>query len=126
MTIAGATVGLALAAGSAFADIPEIVVEAAAPKHDKVPGQPPGGAQVDLLSVRYHVHTAGLDLSRHADVEKLQQQIKEAATRGCKDIRAGHPTASLSDESECVKMAIDGAMAQAKPMIDAAAKKPAK
>jgi hypothetical protein len=75
-----------------------IVVEAAAPVHSAPTGQsPPGGASVDLLSVKYHVHLGNLDLTKHADVVALQDKITEAAKKGCKDIQNQYPLRPMSD-----------------------------
>jgi len=81
-----------------------------------------GGAQVDLLSVRYHVHLAGLDLTKTADVVKLQDQIKVAAQKACKAIQDQYPTRSMSDEQTCVTEATGRGMAQAKDAVAAAEK----
>jgi hypothetical protein len=72
--IASSAAVLSLATATVFADqMQEIVVEAAAPIHSQPVGQnPPGGASVDLLSVRYHVHLGNLDLTKHADVVALE------------------------------------------------------
>lgn len=118
-----AIAGFALMATTARADMPQIVVEAKAPVHaEKAANTSPGGAQVDMLSVQYHVHMDGLDLSKTADVARLQDQIKVAAQKACKTIQDQYPDRSLSDEQSCVKEATGRGMAQAKNAIAAAAK----
>jgi UrcA family protein len=126
--IATAATGLSLAATLALADpMQEIVVEAAAPVHSQPTGQsPPGGASVDLLSVRYHVHLGNLDLTKHADVVALEEKIKEAAKKGCKDIKNQYPLRPMSDEDSCVTAAVSSAMVKAREAIAAADKKSSK
>ena len=127
LLLATATAGLALAVTHVFAADPlEIVVEAAAPVHSAPTGQsPPGGASVDLLSVKYHVHLGNLDLTKHADVVALQDKITEAAKKGCKDIQNQYPLRPMSDEDSCVKQAVANAMLKANKAIADAQKKPA-
>jgi len=119
---------LTLSGTRAFADqMQEIVVEAAAPVHSESTGQgPPGGASVDLLSVRYHVHLGNLDLTKHADVVALEDKIKEAAKKGCKDIKNQYPLRPMSDEESCVSASVNKAMVRAREAIAAAEKKSAK
>jgi len=84
---------------------------------------PPGGvAPVDLLSVKYQVHVEGLDLTKHADVMKLEDQIKVAAKKGCAAIQTQYPLHSMSDEQACVTNATKKAMVQASDLISAAEK----
>jgi UrcA family protein len=113
-----------LLAGTSFAEeIAEIVVEAKAPvgvKH--LPQKPPGGMSVDLLSVKYRVLTGNLDLTKHSDVLKLEDQIKVAAQKACDSIAAQYPTRSMSDAQTCVKDAVEGTAAQEKDLIAAAEK----
>jgi len=126
--LSGTTAGLLLAAVAATAaDMPAIVVEAGAPVHSESTGTgAPGGAAVDVLSVKYHVHLAGVDLTKHADVMKLDEQIKAAAKKGCEWIKTQYPTRSMSDEQTCLNDALKGAMAQEKELVAAAEKKAAK
>lgn len=129
MPVVGATVGLALAASYAFAadQQPEIVVEATAPVHSAPTGQgAPGGATIDMLSVRYHVHLGNLDLTKHADVVALEGQIKAAAAKGCKEIHEQYPLRPMSDEDACVSMAVKNAMVSVQAAIAAAEKKAGK
>jgi len=108
------------------ADLPEIVVEANAPtvhvsKHHEA--SMPGGASVDLLQVRYHVHLKGLDLAKQADVAKLDELIKEAAVKGCDTIKQQYPLATPSGPDTCVADAVKSADAQRKAALAAAMKK---
>jgi UrcA family protein len=126
--IASSAAVLSLATATVFADqMQEIVVEAVAPIHSQPVGQnPPGGASVDLLSVRYHVHLGNLDLTKHADVVALEERIKEAAKKGCQDIRKQYPLRDMSDEDSCVNAAVKGAMVKVQEAVAAADKKSGK
>ena len=120
-----ALLGLGISAATAYAeDMPQIVVEATAPVHTQTTNEhPPGGiAPVGLLSVKYNVHVEGLDLTKHADVMKLEDQIQVAAKKGCADIQKQYPLHSMSDEQACVTNATKKAMVQAKDLIAAAEK----
>jgi UrcA family protein len=75
-----------------------------------------------LLSVKYQVHVEGLDLTKHADVLKLEDQIKVAAKKGCAEIKSQYPLHSTSGEQECEATATKKAMVQAKDLIAAAEK----
>lgn len=119
LVIVGAALGVAVAA-----EMPQIVVEATAPVHAERTNQgAPGGAQVDLLSVKYHVHLAGLDLTKHADVMQMEEQIKVAARKACAAIKDQYPTRSMSDEQSCVTDATNKALAQAKLLVADAERK---
>lgn len=125
VTVATTLMGLATVAATCYADdIPQIVVEATAPVHSQATNEhPPGGvAPVDLLSVKYQVHVEGLDLTKHADVVKLEDQIKVAAKKGCSAIQTQYPLHSMSDEQACVTNATKKAMVQASGLISAAEK----
>ena len=120
-----ALLGLGIVAATAYADdMPQIVVEATAPVHTQTTNEhPPGGiAPVGLLSVKYNVNVQGLDLTKHADVMKLEDQIQAAAKKGCADIQKEYPLHSMSDEQACVANATKKAMAQANTLITAAEK----
>lgn len=115
--------GLSVAFAAVAADVPEVVVEAGAPVHVAKAGQSTtGGAQVDMLSVKYHVHASGLDLTKTADVAKLDEQIKMAAQKGCDTIKAQYPARSMTDDQSCVAAAIKSADVQRKALIAAAGK----
>jgi UrcA family protein len=117
--------GLGIVAATGYADdVPQLVVEATAPVHTQATNEhPPGGvAQVNLLSVKYQVHVEGLDLTKHADVMKLEDQIKVAAKKGCAAIQTQSPLHSMSDEQACVANATKKAMVQANDLISAAEK----
>jgi len=121
--VATALMGLGLVAAAAYADdMPQIVVEATAPVHSQTTNEHPTGgvAPVGLLSVKYQVHVEGLDLTKHADVLKLQDQIKVAAKKGCTEIQSQYPLHSMSDEQACEATATKKALAQANDLIAAA------
>jgi UrcA family protein len=125
MRIATALMGVGIVAATAYADdMPQIIVEATAPVHSQATNEhPPGGvAPVGLLSVKYQVHVEGLDLTKHADVTKLEDQIKLAAKKGCAEIQSQYPLHPMSDEQTCEATATKKAMAQAKDLIAAAEK----
>ncbi len=115
---------LTLVAALAFsAETPEIIVEAAAPVKHATAGHSSSGVATELLSVRYRVQLAGLDLTRHADVEKLTQQIHDAAAKGCKQIRDEYPLRPMTDQATCVSTATDSAMQTARAAIAEAEKR---
>jgi UrcA family protein len=122
--ISATGLALSFATTLALADpMQEIVVEAAAPVHSQPTQEsPPGGASVDLLSVRYHVHLGNLDLTKHADVLALEAKITEAAKKGCQDIKKQYPLRPMSDEDACVANAVKSAMVKAREAIAAADK----
>ena len=123
--VATALMGLGIVAAAAYADdLPQIVVEATAPVHTQTTNEhPPGGvAPVGLLSVKYQVRVEGLDLTKHADVMTLEDQIAVAAKKGCAEIQKQYPLHSMSDEQACVTNATKKAMVQAKDLIAAAEK----
>ena len=96
--------GVVLGAGSVLADeTAQVVVEAKAPVHSqRAPDDTTsGGARVDVLSVTYHVHLAGLDLSKHNDFVQAQEQVKVAAKKACATIQSDYPTRPMSDEQAC-------------------------
>jgi len=115
---AGALVSVATVAFSG--DLKEIVVEATPVQKTEIPQNTSGGAEVDLLSVRYRVSLAGLDLTKQADVAKLQDEVKAAAKKGCETIRKQYPVRSLSDEQSCEKAAAADAMPKVQEAIAAA------
>lgn len=101
--IASIVAGVLLTAGSALADeTAQVVVEAKAPVHSQhAPDTSSGGARVDVLSVAYHVHLSGLDLSKRNDFAQAQEQVKVAAKKACTSIQAEYPTRPMSDEQAC-------------------------
>jgi UrcA family protein len=120
LLVAGAAFSVTVAAG----EMSQIVVEASAPVHaERTTQGAPGGAQVDLLSVKYHVHLAGLDLTKHADVMMMEEQIKVAASKACAAIKDQYPTRSMSDEQSCITDATNKALAQAKLLVADAERK---
>jgi UrcA family protein len=117
--------GMAVAIGSRAADLPEIVVEANAPvvHVTKSEESKPGGARVDLYQVRYHVHLDGLDLSRQADVARLDELIHNAAVKGCNEIKDQYPLVMTSGTKECVAEAVKSAETQRKAALASALRK---
>ena len=122
--VATAVAGLTLGTGLALADdINQVVVEAKAPVHSqKTREGEPGGARVDLLSITYHVHLAGLDLTKSADVATAQDQVKVAAKKACAAIQSAYAVEHLSDAQACEREATARGMDQLNKMVTAAAK----
>jgi len=60
-----------------------------------------------------------LDLSRTADVRKLEQRIAEAARRICEELASEYPFGQPSTPV-CIRRAIDDAMAQVDEAVDEA------
>ncbi len=120
--LGAALAGCLFGTAPVFADeTAQIVVEAKAPVHREAVNEgAPGGARVDLLSVSYHVHLAGLNLARHADVLEAQDQIRVAARRACAAIQAEYPVRQMSDEQSCVNDTVSHGMEQLKGLIAAA------
>ncbi|HMK86223.1 MAG TPA: UrcA family protein [Steroidobacteraceae bacterium] len=117
---AAVSAGLAMAAFAS--ELTEIIVETT-PVQAKNLGQQSGGSAIVLYSINYRVSLAGLDLTKQADVARLQDQIKTAATKGCKAIKDQYPLDSMSDEQSCITAAIDGAKPKVQQAINAAEKK---
>jgi len=115
---------LAVVAPAAFAaETPEIIVEAAAPVKATAVARSSSGVSTEILSVRYRVRLAGLDLTRHADVEKLTQMIHDAAAQGCKHIKEQYPLRPMTDDATCISNASESAMATARVAIADAEKR---
>jgi len=117
---ATAIAGCVLGMTPAFADVPQVVVEATAPvQHTSANA---GADRVDMLSVKYHVHMQGLDLTKHADVLQAEEQVKVAATKACEAIQVQYPTRPLSDQKSCISDATSRGMGELKLLIATAEK----
>ena len=109
-------------AGALAADMPEVVVEATAGPTHQTPREhvAPGGATVELLSIKYHVHVGALDVAKSADLAKLDEEISAAAKKGCDAIQNAYPLRTMSDAKSCVADAVKGAAGQRQALIAAA------
>jgi UrcA family protein len=110
---------VALAAGVAFADgfasaqpVREVIVEAPRPER--------GGGSGELASVRLRVGYADIDLATPAGAAMLEQRIREAARRACRDLEILYPDTAGSRDRPCMKAALDPALAEARAAIAAA------
>lgn len=122
---------LALALGLLASEEPARAQQAAGPMEEVVVvaprlvrhdvGRTSTGGRVELVSLTRHVSAGDLDLTRHADVLELQTRINDTAKEACDYLAEMFPFAS-EDTPDCVRQAVDGAMAQAQKAIDAANK----
>lgn len=114
--------GFAMASETAVAqELTEIVVESAPPHVQNVPG--PAGATVhtQLISVKYRVNYADLDLTTHSGAAALEQRISDAAKKGCAEIDRAYPlTAPPRGDTTCFNNAREGGMVKARAAIAAA------
>lgn len=83
-------------------------------------GRTSSGSPVELISLSRRVSYADLDLKVHANVIELDKRIENIAKEACEQLATLFPLSESSTE-DCVDDAIDGAMAQARAAIEAAA-----
>jgi hypothetical protein len=122
--IAAAASALIISSMAVAQNIEEITVQATRNLNVKSDAQtPPGGAQVQDVSLSYRVNTAGLNLALHADVLEMEKRVKDAALTGCKEIGRQYPN-SMPNVADCAKAASDKAMIKVNALAAAAAKKP--
>ncbi|MDE2305142.1 MAG: UrcA family protein [Gammaproteobacteria bacterium] len=81
-------------------ELEEVVVEAHHMVTSKQVGRTSSGIPIVEMSVSYRVSTEGLDLSKHADMQRMEKRIKDAARSACKDIAREWPFES-HDEAQC-------------------------
>ena len=118
LSLAALATGLVLA-GPALAATEEIVVEA--PRVETMPATAQtGGAQVNLISIRYRVAYADLDLATHSGALALQKRIDDTAAKACKEIDKLYPIGAPSSDKDCVKAAKSSAAAKVTEAIAAA------
>ena len=77
---------------------------------------PPGGAQVEVTTIKMHVSYADLDLGKSSDVVVLQARIKAAANDECKQLDKLYP---LTPDEHCVEEAVVTATAQVEAALAA-------
>ena len=106
--------GLAIAMGAAMADPIEVVVIEAA--RAGKPSTPSSVATERKILLQGWVRYADLDLATSAGASELEQRIEQMATSLCKELDDAYP---LIEDHDCVKNAVDGAMADARKAIDA-------
>tara|TARA_R110002110_G_scaffold111137_2_gene276814 strand:+ start:9953 stop:10255 length:303 start_codon:yes stop_codon:yes gene_type:complete len=95
----------------------EIVV--VAPRITREREERVGVARVLTVNRDEAVSLADLDLSRTADVRKLEQRIAEAAGRICEELANEYPFGEPSTPV-CIRRAVDDAMAQVDEAVDEA------
>lgn len=113
--------GLVIASGQAVAQTSEITIVAPHVVHQNG-GQTAGGVPIDVVSLTHHVSFADLDLSSPAGVAALESRITDSAKQACGQLDALYPAAMFPPDpanKDCLKTAIDGAMAQAAVAIAA-------
>jgi len=69
----------------------------------------PGGAQVEITTVKVGASYADLDLSKSSDVMMLRSRIETAAISDCKRLDKLYP---LQQDANCVDRAVETAMPQ--------------
>ncbi len=74
-------------------------------------GRTSSGAPVEMISLTRRVDYKDLDLKQHASVVELETRVREVAKEACDQLARVYP---LSDPQtpDCVKTAVDKAMAQ--------------
>jgi UrcA family protein len=106
--------GFAIATGAALAQPTEIItVEASRALATPLPSSV---ATIKEVSLTGWVRTHDLDLTTSAGTSELERRIEQTAKALCKEIDATYP---LIKGGDCVKNAVDGAMAGARKAIEA-------
>jgi UrcA family protein len=84
-------------------------------------GRTNSGASVEMISLTRRVDYKDLDLKRQVSVAELETRVKEVAEEACAQLARVYP---LSDPQtpDCVKDAVEKAMAQVKAAVAAANK----
>jgi UrcA family protein len=84
-------------------------------------GRTNSGAPVEMISLTRRVDYKDLDLKQHASVAELETRVNEVAKEACDQLARVYP---LSDPQtpDCVKAAVDKAMAQVRDAVAAANK----
>jgi UrcA family protein len=113
MLVAG---GCAMFGGMVRADSMEVVTVEAA-RTQKV-AQTRYGVPVREITIVSRVSYADLDLKTQQGADELGKRIREAATSSCKEMDVKFPVEGYG-EADCIKHAVDGAMAQANKVIAA-------
>lgn len=114
-----AAIAYATAVGPASAQQQTRVLEqvtVVAPRLVRHTERTPTGAANELVSLTRRVSIGDLDLTKYADVMELEKRINETAEEACDYLAEMFPLAS-PDTPDCVRRAVDGAMAQAHEAI---------
>jgi UrcA family protein len=82
-------------------------------------GRTASGSANEQVSLTRHVSYADLDLSRPADVQKLEKRVNDMAKVACDQLAALYPFAA-PNTPDCVRQALSGAMQQVRTAVDAA------
>lgn len=107
---------LALVAGSAIAQPMEVVTVEAV--RSTTVGHSEYGVPIREITIQSRVSYADLDLTSEYGALQLENRIKETAKATCEQIKVGIPAEGSTQES-CVKDAVDGAMKDARKVIEA-------
>lgn len=122
-TVLAATVTTAamLPAASAMAESGRVIEEilVVAPRITREREERVGVTRVLTVDRDEAVNLEDLDLSRTADVRKLEQRIAEAARRICEELADEYPFGQ-PNTPVCIRRAIDDAMAQVDEAVDEA------
>lgn len=117
-----AAAGFVAASGASVAQqLGEIVVESAPPKVEQVKAYAGATQRINLLSVKYGVTYADLNLATHAGALALEKRIGDAAKKGCDQIDRMYPLEPApAGDPPCVKTAVEQAMVKAHEAVAAA------
>ena len=109
-------VGIA-ACGAAIAadEMHELTVNAAEVSRQKVGRNTSNGAPIDLITVTHRINYDDLDLSKTADVAKLEARIKASATNACAELKKIVPFEDM--DPKCVQKATEQAMARERAAV---------
>jgi UrcA family protein len=108
--------GLVIVSGSVIAQPMEVVTVEAA--RTTLVGQSKYGVPIREVTIQSRVSYADLDLTSASGALQLENRIKETAKATCEQIKVAIP-AEDSSQAACVKNAVDGAMTEARKVIEA-------
>ena len=116
--------GLLLSGGSALAQngsnaIEEITVVAPRQITREPVGHTATGGTIENISLTRRVDYSDLNLTVHADVEKLDKRVDDTAREACRQLEQLYPSAALSSP-DCVRTAVNGAMMQVDKAVETA------
>jgi len=109
------------AAAQQDSPVPQVTIQASHNVTRKIVGRSYTGIPIELVQLTRHVGYGDLDLAMTSGATELDNRIKATAREACKQLDTLYPL-DFSDTSDrqCVRDAVDGAMAQAKQAITAA------
>lgn len=107
---------LALVSGPTLAQPMEVVTVEAA-RSTKV-GQSQYGVPIREIMIQSRVSYADLDLTSEFGALQLENRIKDTAKATCEQIKVAIPAEGSTPE-QCIKDAVDGAMKEARKVIEA-------